>query len=39
MASLEKDAVKINEQANVLFKMIDEVVLTSKEYIQSIQAK
>jgi len=39
VASLEKDAFKINEQASVLFKMIDEVVLTSKEYIQSIQAK
>ena len=39
VASLEKDAAKINEQAGALFKMIDEVVLSSKEYIKSIQAK
>ena len=39
VASLEKDAVKINEQARALFEMIDEVVLSSKDYIQSIQAK
>jgi hypothetical protein len=35
--SLQKDAVKVNEQANVLFKMIDELVLSSKEYIKLIQ--
>jgi hypothetical protein len=37
VASLQKDAVKVNEQANVLFKMIDELILSSKEYIKLIQ--
>jgi hypothetical protein len=37
VASLKEDAAKLNEQANGLFKMIDDVVNSSNEYIRSLQ--